>query len=320
MPTISGNAFSNSLSLLCHQLRLSWSEIASQLSAGQVRSDPDTQQQYAMWTAVEHRYDGDDFALRAADIFASTPSHPAQLACLCSPNLEVALERLRGVFPSTGLVLSQSESQTTLTIDPDVARAMPVSLQLAMLAYVVSATRQVTRKVVPLAKLELPADIPGRDAAQTYFAIAAETGPMGITFGTQALQSAFHTADTEIWSAFEMRLNRSVTESASPAHPYAEQVQEVLYALLPTGCSTIEHVSDRLAVSKRTLQRKLSAEGQTFQKLLHKTRKQLAHYYLSIGELSVAEIAGVLSYRDPHSFLRAYRGWTGKSPARAETA
>jgi len=39
--------------------------------------------------------------------------------------------------------------------------------------------------------------------------------------------------------------------------------------------------------------------------------------YLLRGELSVEEISHLLAYREPNSFYRAFRGWTGMTPVQA---
>jgi len=320
MPTNPGSAFANSLLTLCHQLQLDWTEIASRLSAGQSQSLISRDNFSTKWTSVEQAYNGEDFALKTAQLLANTPSHPALLACLCSPNLGVALERFNEVVPEAGLRLENASDQVIISFNSQAAETIPASLQVAILGYVVAVARLLTDKGMQPLQIALPQDYSGREKVQTFFGVVAENGPISMTLSTIATTAPLRTCDTEIWSAFEMRLTRAGGQDASRDTPYVEQVQEVLYALLPTGCSTVEHVAENLAVSKRTLQRKLSAEGQTYQRLLHRTRKQLAHYYLSIGDMSVAEIAVVLSYRDPHSFLRAYRGWTGQSPSRSESA
>ncbi|MHA3019342.1 helix-turn-helix domain-containing protein [Mycobacterium sp. BMJ-28] len=35
---------------------------------------------------------------------------------------------------------------------------------------------------------------------------------------------------------------------------------------------------------------------------------------MTIGDISVAQIALLLGYKDTSSFYRAYRGWTGTTP------
>lgn len=75
-----------------------------------------------------------------------------------------------------------------------------------------------------------------------------------------------------------------------------------------------EAVAHDLTMSARTLQRRLRAEGTTFQSVLESTRESLARHYLAESELSAGEISFLLGYADPRSFYRAVQAWTGLTP------
>ncbi|MEM9654001.1 MAG: helix-turn-helix domain-containing protein, partial [Actinomycetota bacterium] len=68
--------------------------------------------------------------------------------------------------------------------------------------------------------------------------------------------------------------------------------------------------------STRTLQRRLSEEGTSFQSVLNATRESLARHYLVNGGLAAGEIAFLLGYEEPSSFYRAFHSWTGQTPER----
>jgi len=70
-----------------------------------------------------------------------------------------------------------------------------------------------------------------------------------------------------------------------------------------------------LAMSERSLQRRLSDEGLSFQVLLSETRHQLALEYLRDPSLAIVEVAYMLGYEDQNSFFRAFRQWEGKTPS-----
>ena len=57
--------------------------------------------------------------------------------------------------------------------------------------------------------------------------------------------------------------------------------------MLPAGQSSIEEAANRLAMSKRTLQRKLSEEESSYQEVLNATRRELAYSYLSRSSASL---------------------------------
>ncbi len=80
-----------------------------------------------------------------------------------------------------------------------------------------------------------------------------------------------------------------------------------LIELLPIGYSSIEEVSAKLGISKRTLQRKLYDEKTTFQKQLNHTRELLAKNYIKNTNMTSDDIAFLLGYQDLNSFFRAFQ-------------
>jgi len=75
----------------------------------------------------------------------------------------------------------------------------------------------------------------------------------------------------------------------------------------------LEAVARELAMSTRTLKRKLSEEDASYTALLDE-RRRLQSISLLQTDLSVEEIAERLGYADAANFTRAFRRWTGKSP------
>ena len=58
----------------------------------------------------------------------------------------------------------------------------------------------------------------------------------------------------------------------------------------------------------------LNTEKVTYKAALDELRKQFALDYLKNKELSVKEIAYLLDYVEPSSFIRSFKRWMGKSP------
>ena len=97
--------------------------------------------------------------------------------------------------------------------------------------------------------------------------------------------------------------------------PYARRVRQCLVDLLPQGEAELDTVAARLFMSARSLQRHLAEENHSFRALLEETRMTLAEQYVSDGNLALAEIAFRLGFSDQSAFSKAYRRWTGTSPA-----
>ncbi len=94
----------------------------------------------------------------------------------------------------------------------------------------------------------------------------------------------------------------------------ADRVRELVADTLRSGTLTQARVAKRLALSERTLQRRLRDEGTSFAEIVDETRRALAHDYLREPGLAMYEIALLLGYSEPSAFFRAFRRWTGRTP------
>jgi AraC-like DNA-binding protein len=95
------------------------------------------------------------------------------------------------------------------------------------------------------------------------------------------------------------------------------QVRMLIAQELKGGRPLAAHVSKRLGMSERSLQRRLKEEGESFFKLLDELRAQHAAVYLKHQQLSQAEVAHLLGFADVSAFHRAHRRWTGRPPGEA---
>lgn len=73
-------------------------------------------------------------------------------------------------------------------------------------------------------------------------------------------------------------------------------------------------LAKHLAVSERTLHRRLAEEGTNMSTLLDEARRERALMLLEDRSLSASEIAFLLGYSEPAAFFRAFKRWTGKTP------
>lgn len=96
--------------------------------------------------------------------------------------------------------------------------------------------------------------------------------------------------------------------------PTGHRVCAMIAKRLPHGEPSRAEIALALATSERTLQRRLKDEGASYQQLLDKTRRDLAAAYLDRDDLSLADVAYLLGFRDQSGFFRAYRRWFGTPP------
>lgn len=83
---------------------------------------------------------------------------------------------------------------------------------------------------------------------------------------------------------------------------------------------TLEDMVEQLAMSRRTLIRKLREEGTSWQELLDDVRKELAAWYLLNTDLPIERVAESLGYEDTSNFSRTFRRWFGQTPRQMRAA
>ncbi|MEJ8845817.1 AraC family transcriptional regulator [Variovorax rhizosphaerae] len=91
--------------------------------------------------------------------------------------------------------------------------------------------------------------------------------------------------------------------------------RELILALLSGGGCTVEEVARHLRVDRRTLARRLDAEGLTFSGLLNDVRSELARRHLRDSDLPLGEVAELLGFSGPSSFSHWFRKHFGCSPS-----
>ncbi|MEM6293146.1 MAG: AraC family transcriptional regulator [Myxococcota bacterium] len=134
-----------------------------------------------------------------------------------------------------------------------------------------------------------------------------------VTFNSADAHRPFLTANRAMWDIFEPELRRRLSDLEGDA-TFAERTRTVLMEGLPSGQFAVDDVATRLAVSSRTLQRRLRSEGTSFKEVVDATRETLARHYLGRTRLTATEIAYLLGFDEATSFFRAFHRWTGTTP------
>jgi len=96
---------------------------------------------------------------------------------------------------------------------------------------------------------------------------------------------------------------------------FPEQVRSVLRTLLLTGQARADQVAALFSMHSRTLGRRLDDFGTSFQRLVDESRFEIARQMLEDTSLDVMEIAASLGYARASAFTRAFRRWSGTTPA-----
>jgi len=192
--------------------------------------------------------------------------------------------------------------------------ALPSSLLVGELAAILAMARKGTgHAVVPLL-VECPdaSEVPAK-LVNELFGVALRSGPATrIGFRTADLQRPMRSFNPFTLQMVDQFYERDLAEAASTL---LQDVTDALQRLLPDGRSKISDVAHALGMSTRSLQRDLQSAGINFRDVLAATRERLAKHYLGTTGHSPVEVAILLGYSEVATFSRAFRQWTGTSPA-----
>lgn len=97
---------------------------------------------------------------------------------------------------------------------------------------------------------------------------------------------------------------------------FSAMVGRLIVEALPDGVPTIGAISAQLSTSERTLRRRLTEAGTSFEQLLENLQRERAEALLK-GTYPIREIALAVGFSDPSAFSRAFKRWTGKTPSEA---
>lgn len=280
-----------------------------------------TAQYFDFWRGLEDEAADPRLPIRLCEGISAEAFDAPIFAALCSPDLNTAgrrLSRFKKLIGPMALHVDESATETALEIEYlDKTLTPPAVLVATELVFFVQLARLATREEIrPIA---VAAPEPPRPAAAytEYFGRPVESGTRNtVIFSARDAARPFLTANSKMWEFFEPELRKRLSELDDTA-TMSDRVRGALLELLPSGSASLQAVSRKLAVSTRTLQRRLSAEGRTFQLVLDATREELARHYLGSSTMSGAEISFLLGYEDPNSFFRAFHAWTGVTPEQA---
>jgi AraC-like DNA-binding protein len=93
------------------------------------------------------------------------------------------------------------------------------------------------------------------------------------------------------------------------------RVRDALAQSLSQKPPTMASIARAIGLGERTLQRRLGERGTSFERLFQDVRRQRTLELLAQESLSIQAVALETGYHDASSFHRAFRAWTGVTPA-----
>lgn len=186
----------------------------------------------------------------------------------------------------------------------------------ATIASIASLSRQVsTREFKPIAvyfKHPAPDCIAAHEA---YFEcpVHFDSDKDALLVSSETLQTPNKQGDESISQFFDSHLEAELAKFEDSS-TLDKRVRIQVSQSLSEGVPMISDVAKRLCMSGRTLQRKLSEQGYSYQKLVDESRRQLAERLLRQSDYSLAEVAFLTGFSEQSAFTRAFRRWEGQTP------
>lgn len=133
-------------------------------------------------------------------------------------------------------------------------------------------------------------------------------------FPAQLLQRLIPQANTALLPLLQQHADALLQARHPQDGGIVAQVRQRISARLGQGAVKLADVAADLALSTRTLQRRLLEAGVAFQAVLDSTRHELACHYLGNSAMPVAEVGYLLGFQDAPAFHHAFKAWQGQGP------
>jgi AraC-like DNA-binding protein len=154
-----------------------------------------------------------------------------------------------------------------------------------------------------------------RELYEAHFrsTVKFKAGRNALVFNKADMDLPFVTSNAELLAIVAPQLEAELAEQLAQK-TFNEQAKAILKRLLAGQRPGIQDLARELHLSTRTLQRRLTEQGVSFQRLLEQARRELARHYLLHSSVELSETAYLLGYEDANSFFRAFQHWEGTSP------
>jgi AraC-like DNA-binding protein len=125
-------------------------------------------------------------------------------------------------------------------------------------------------------------------------------------------------ADPKLAELLRETAERMLGDFGQPSLP--DRVRALLRNEVDLRNMDARRVAKILRIHPRTFQRQLIRASAPWSSLLDETRRRIACDELGRSDVSVREVAERLGFSEPSAFTRAFKRWTGETPARYSRA
>ena len=118
----------------------------------------------------------------------------------------------------------------------------------------------------------------------------------------------------ELESEFEAYAT-ALVRRMTPRSGLVERVKDAIAEGFLTGAATEAAVAQRLVMTVRTMHRRLKEAGTSFRSIRSEFLRERAEGLLREPRVPISEVSYLVGYGEPSNFHRAFRRWTGLTPA-----
>lgn len=275
----------------------------------------------ALWTAVSERTGDPAYGLHLAEQQAPVLG----ILDYCMRHAATVRDALGKLFayqrllhgPVHALSLEEQPEVARLCFRPPLpAEALPAQVPQFALARVLTMMRRYGgRPVVPRrASFRHPAPRDLSEHRRVFGCPLAFGEPVdALDLDAGPLEAPLPAADPTLDAILD-RQARDMLARHPGEDDLVSRVKQAIADAIQGGAPDADALARRLAMSGRTLRRRLEKEGTTYQELLDDVRAELAGAYLRNPRIKTAEVAFLLGFADVGTFYRAFRRWTGTTP------
>jgi AraC-like DNA-binding protein len=283
-----------------------------------------TTELFALWRAVGETSGDPGIGLKLGAEPRLERYDAAAIAAVCSQSFRDALQRMARykqlTCPEEIRVRTAGDEASVEFAFLQAEETEPEVLVDVCLSWIFSIGRRGTDGQLKPLRLELARLVRYRELLETRFGcrVRFRADRNALVFRSGDLDRPFVTHNADLLAATGAQLETELQAQVATAS-VGDHVKHTLKHSLAGRRPTLQHIARELRMSARTLQRRLTDAGITFQQLVEDTRRELARHYLKQSRMELNEAAYLLGYEDANSFFRAFHLWEGTSPGEWRT-
>jgi AraC-like DNA-binding protein len=287
--------------------------------------DPDAripiEQVDALWQKAYELSNDPNLALHAIEVLPFGAYRVIDFLASSAPTIGAALAKVADYFPLINAVVrlpyAVTDREVTMGLE---APSRPSAITRPYAEYTLAAvflrTRIATHQRYPLIRVDfLHARPPDISEHERIFECPVSFGAAAcqLVIARDVWDTLRNDSDPDLFSVLDTHA-RMLLDQLPTADDIVGRVRGAIEAELRGGNPKLESIARRLAMSPRTLQRRLKDQGVLFNDVLEAMRFRAAKSYLAQRDIAGTEVAYLLGFAEQSSFNHAFKRWSGQTP------